>query len=482
MMTLTNKLIRLGIIIGVSFIFFLGINKVKANTFSDVLVGYGYSLYENGTTGSRSWVAYNSNNLVNYGYNLGSTRYYEIDEFNIRFRPSGGFQRGSSYNITFKWYNGHPNDDITNFYPDWLLMTHNLLCYSSSWSSSSQSGSNCFTSSNVYATDISSTEPDTILVTITLVPSADFYGLALVNQHGSTFTYYKSAGWEITDIAYSYSTDGSQDIINNANQNTQNIINNQDSNTQDIIDNQNQNTQAIIDSSKTCKKIGSNYKYSNGYLNISGNVVSNTQWFYTQYIDLYPSSTIQVILTTETAQPSYCFYNSSKTLISCARTNTLNSYLTIPSGSSYVRFSIINASLLPTYQICTSSGQAIQDALTDTTSPDTSSLSNATGWLPPGPVDSILNLPLTILQALTNAFSSNSCQPLVIRFPHISRDIPIPCMSTIWENFGLLPLFTWIGRVIGGILLYKYLINLYKWVDDTLTMRENNNFDDGSLG
>lgn len=463
MMTLTNKFIRLGIIVGISFIFFLGISKVKANTFSDVLVGYGYSLYDNGTTGSRSWVSYNSNNLVNYGYNLGSTKYYEIDEFNIRFRPSGGFQRGTSYTITFQWYNDHPNDDITDFYPDWLLMTHSLLCYSSSWSSSSQSGSNCFTSSNISASE---TSTSTITVTITLVPSADFYGLALINQHGSTITYYKSIGWEITDFSYSYSTDGSQDIINNQNQNTQNIINNQNQNTQDIIDNQNQNTQAIIDSNKSCQIIDKNKISTMNYsLNDLGNLLANNTYGVTDFIPISSSDTLTLLLTT-TASHRSCFYTINKTMISCFREASFSSgtQITIPSNASYFRATIRSTTDLPTFKLCKNGTQAINDSLTDddvggSTNSASNFFSNFTTET--YGLTSVITAPLTFIQSLT----SKTCSPLTLPLPYVSRNLELPCMTTIYqEHFGsFLSLYQ---TITFGIISYWVVVRIFNLVKD----------------
>lgn len=118
----------------------------------------------------------------------------------------------------------------------------------------------------------------------------------------------------------------------------------------------------------------------------------------------------------------------------------------------------------------------LKDSLTDESAPDTSALSNSAGWLPPGPVDSILNLPLTLLNSLNTALSSR-CVSITIPLPYINRELPIACITTIYENMGVTSFLNWVGRIASAFILFKYLISLYKWVDDTLTFRENHYID-----
>lgn len=119
---------------------------------------------------------------------------------------------------------------------------------------------------------------------------------------------------------------------------------------------------------------------------------------------------------------------------------------------------------------------ATQDLIKDESAPNMSSLSNSAGWLPPGPVDSILNLPLTFLQSLYNAVSG-SCNPVILPVPYINYNFELPCISTIFDGFGVTSLWNTIGLIASGFILYSYLTKLYKWVDDTLSFRENNHID-----
>lgn len=116
----------------------------------------------------------------------------------------------------------------------------------------------------------------------------------------------------------------------------------------------------------------------------------------------------------------------------------------------------------------------IKDAITDDTPPDTSGLENSAGWLPAGPLDSILNLPLTMFQNLLNALS-NQCTPVTVNLPYVDEPITLPCISVIFSQIdGLSTWWNSIGLLLGGYILLKYLIGLEKWADATLTFRENN--------
>lgn len=123
----------------------------------------------------------------------------------------------------------------------------------------------------------------------------------------------------------------------------------------------------------------------------------------------------------------------------------------------------------------------LTDNIMDTSSPDVSSLSNSAGWLPPGPVDSIINLPITIFQSLLNVLNNSSCSPVQIPIPFINYTYSLPCISTIISNMGLISWWEGIGTIASAFILYKYMISLYAWVDKTLTFRQNNWNDWGGI-
>lgn len=106
---------------------------------------------------------------------------------------------------------------------------------------------------------------------------------------------------------------------------------------------------------------------------------------------------------------------------------------------------------------------------------DLSAKLDTTGWLKPGPVDSIINMPLNLINNLLSSLNNNTCSQLVIDIPFLKdKQLIIPCISTIFEKMGFTDLFNSIGAVASAMILFKYLVGFYKWVDDTLSFREQN--------
>lgn len=122
----------------------------------------------------------------------------------------------------------------------------------------------------------------------------------------------------------------------------------------------------------------------------------------------------------------------------------------------------------------TISNPSLDNILTDTSNPDLDILNNSSTWLPQGPVDSIILLPLNFINTLIDKLSG-TCSPVNLPIPFMdNKYIILPCLNTIFENIdGFNSLYNLIG-VIGSVyLLYNYFVRFYKWVDDTLSFREN---------
>lgn len=123
--------------------------------------------------------------------------------------------------------------------------------------------------------------------------------------------------------------------------------------------------------------------------------------------------------------------------------------------------------------------------LTDESSPNLNGLENSAGWLKPGPVDSIVNLPLSLLNNLQTNLG-NTCNPVTVKLPYVNKDINLPCISAIYKQInGLDTWFQGIGVIAAAFILYRYFIYLYNRIDDTLSFRENNMqgyFDDSLWG
>ena len=118
----------------------------------------------------------------------------------------------------------------------------------------------------------------------------------------------------------------------------------------------------------------------------------------------------------------------------------------------------------------------IQGALTDSSSPDTSGLENSAGWLPAGPLDSVLNLPLSLFNALTTNLNK-SCNPINIPLPYVNKNITLPCINTLYNQIGITSFLSWVGVIVSGLMLYTYLLKLYKWIEDRISLNETHNVD-----
>ena len=289
---------------------------------------------------------------------------------------------------------------------------------------------------------------------------------------------------------------GNEDIIINNNQNTQNIINNQEQNAQNIIDNQNQNTQDIIDAQKVCKD-ALTYK---GYLSNTSIFANNNLVYFERYTGLktfiYESSEnktysfkfknynrLRVYESNTLYTDSDTPFNISGSLLIDNSSPTIDATYQITTTKKYIYFSLSNTSSntgeIEIEQVCVNGNQAVNDSinnLTETltdTNVDTSSLNNVVGWLPAGPVDSIINLPLTLFNSLLSAFNL-TCSDIELPLPFVNTNMKLPCLGSLLRQItGFWVWYETIGAMVAGIILYNYLLALYNWVDQTLSMREN---------
>lgn len=118
----------------------------------------------------------------------------------------------------------------------------------------------------------------------------------------------------------------------------------------------------------------------------------------------------------------------------------------------------------------------INDSLTDESPPNTDGLNGAAGWLPAGPVDSLINLPLSFFNSISRDLGT-TCKPVSLPLPYVNKNLTLPCMSSFYEGIKINSFMDWLGLISSGFILFSYLLKLYKWVDDTLTFRENNHLD-----
>lgn len=304
-----------------------------------------------------------------------------------------------------------------------------------------------------------------------------------------------------------------QDVIDNNNANTDNIINNQDSNTQDIIDNNKENTDKIIGTIESCKPgnnllnitnkttslNGLTLNSNNGVITISG-TASSAGTFTLGTITLDAGTYSQ----STNGDSGYSAYSILRSVKDGTEFKVGNGSFTLTETTTLTYEIYFNKSFTGTFtykpmvnkgstslpwerygEICSNklddiSGSVdnLTGAITDSSSPDTSGLSNAAGWLPAGPIDSLLTLPITLLQTLTNNLGS-SCSPINLPLPFVKTNLSLACPSVLLGNINGFTIF-WnsLGVIAGGWLLYKYFINLYKWFNSVTSMKEDEQDED----
>lgn len=113
--------------------------------------------------------------------------------------------------------------------------------------------------------------------------------------------------------------------------------------------------------------------------------------------------------------------------------------------------------------------ESIENILGDSTTPDLEFFDNIDTLLPKGPIDSILMIPLEMLNALINALSGN-CQPVTITLPYVDTDVELKCMNTFYEDIEATPFVTSVGLVASTLMLINYFIFLYNWIDGILRL------------
>lgn len=114
----------------------------------------------------------------------------------------------------------------------------------------------------------------------------------------------------------------------------------------------------------------------------------------------------------------------------------------------------------------------INDTINDTSNPDTdSAISSWTDKMIDNPLADVILLPLTVLNSFKTALEGK-CIPLELTVPFIDYDVNIPCISSIFAQIdGLVPLWNSIGTIVSAVMLYQYLIYLYNWIDDTISLK-----------
>lgn len=112
------------------------------------------------------------------------------------------------------------------------------------------------------------------------------------------------------------------------------------------------------------------------------------------------------------------------------------------------------------------------DYMKDESDIDTSKVDNLVGYLPAGPLDSIINLPLSMLNSI-NTNLSKTCVAPTFKIPFVNEDFTLPCISSLYDKMGATSLLNTLGLIVASVMLYKYFVYLYNWVDSVLSLKGN---------
>lgn len=292
----------------------------------------------------------------------------------------------------------------------------------------------------------------------------------------------------------------------------------------DLQENQNTNRDLIINNitnsiDNSLNNCRDSYNLFNPYggnlingkgISSNGSIIDDSTGSYYDYYIPVKASTTYNLSNKDDVQFAgswfFAFYDNNKNFISLNRLgeNSTNFTFTTTSNVSYIRlYSYLNLANVNSLnnimlskgsskikfenygKVCISKLDDTNDKLNDLNSnitspnvPDKNDLStklDTTGWLKPGPVDSIINMPLNLINNLLSSLNNNTCSQLIIDIPYLkNKQLIIPCISTLYEKMGLSSLFNSIGAVASAFILFRYLVGFYKWVDDTLSFREQN--------
>lgn len=120
-----------------------------------------------------------------------------------------------------------------------------------------------------------------------------------------------------------------------------------------------------------------------------------------------------------------------------------------------------------------SSDPYLENYINNLSLPNLQFFSNFNTLLPAGPVDSILTLPLLMLNTISTNLSG-SCSPVNITLPYVNRDIQLNCVNDFYTNIGLGNFLSFVGLVVSVIMLINYFVFLYNWLDHVFTLSHMN--------
>lgn len=115
---------------------------------------------------------------------------------------------------------------------------------------------------------------------------------------------------------------------------------------------------------------------------------------------------------------------------------------------------------------------SLMNFLNNTSNPDLQIFSNLGGLLPPGPVDSILTIPLQMLNSINN-FLGSDCQPFNLTLPWVDQQVQLKCIRSFYSDINATTFVESVGSIASVVILVQYFVGLYNWIDSNIQVTHN---------
>lgn len=116
-----------------------------------------------------------------------------------------------------------------------------------------------------------------------------------------------------------------------------------------------------------------------------------------------------------------------------------------------------------------SSDPYLENYINNLSLPNLQFFSNLNTLLPAGPIDSILTLPLLMLNTISTNLSG-TCTPINITLPYVNQTLQLKCVNEFYNNVGLGNFLSFVGLVVSVVMLVNYFVFLYNWLDHVFAL------------
>ena len=348
---------------------------------------------------------------------------------------------------------------------------------------------------NSTGVDIKSASSNNSVLSYVFVPNVNANYIAI--PFGSSTTVSTTPYLRNLNVSYQGDTNqlSSADI--------QNIISNSNEELKNSIENSNEELKDTIDSSlNNCRDSYNLFNPTGGTLingkgiGSNGSIIDDlTGSYYDYYIPVKPSTTYNLSNKDNvqfTGSWFFAFYDNNKNFISLNRIgeSSTNFTFTTTSNVSYIRlYSYINLANVNSLsnimlsegsskknfenygKVCTSklddTNKNLNDLKDDITNSDSSGATgDADNFFKDFTTDtfgltSIITAPLNLISSLT----SKTCSNLVLPLPYVNKNLTLPCLSTIYQQF-FGDFLTIYQTITFGIVAYWVCIRIFNLVKD----------------